>query len=315
MALYIVPRLEVLYVKLFDDCNVRCNMCDCWQQSFSRRDASFYIDNLDRLLALRPAAIRFTGGEPLLLHSLPDLVRHAATDARVSVITNGRLLRAKASALAEAGCAEVVVSLDGVGLTHDMIRGVPGLFRHCLEGLEAIQQSSMGYGINTVVQRAGFDDLPVLAKLLHDQPRPALWWHLIPVRDHDDLRPAPAQQELLRDLLPSMEAFLAEREIRLIGDLDMFDNRPPARCQVPAFTAYADADSGYLFGCNMLAHRDPAIGSYSERVTAAQVWSSAEADTLRSRCAQGGNAACGSCDPGSQRMNHLLRQLASERPG
>src|SRR4051812_24903245 len=85
-------RLQLAYLNLFDDCNVRCNMCDCWQLPRPRRSGADYLEALELVLGQRPAAIRFTGGEPLLLRTLPDLVRRAAVSgARVSVITNGRL--------------------------------------------------------------------------------------------------------------------------------------------------------------------------------------------------------------------------------
>ena len=72
------PRIDVAYFKLFDNCNARCNMCDCWLRPRSSRDLAHYLDVLERVLAARPRSIRFTGGEPLLLRGLPALVATAA---------------------------------------------------------------------------------------------------------------------------------------------------------------------------------------------------------------------------------------------
>ena len=123
------PRIDVAYFKLFDNCNARCNMCDCWLRPRSSRDLAHYLDVLERVLAARPRSIRFTGGEPLLLRGLPALVATAAkSGARVSVISNGRILPGKVRQLAESGCNEIVLSLDGPRQAHDRIRNASRSF-------------------------------------------------------------------------------------------------------------------------------------------------------------------------------------------
>lgn len=304
------PQLEVLYFKLFDDCNARCNMCTCWELRRTRRDTEYYLDMLDRLLPLRPAAVRFTGGEPLLLPGLPELVeRTVNTGARVSVITNGRLLRSKATQLADAGCVEIVLSLDAVGPAHDQIRATPGLFEHCMRGIDTLSEAGLAYGVNTVVQRASIKDLPALAELLLALPTQPRWWHLIPVRDYPDLAPTAAQQAELQQTLPAMRESIAEHGIDLVADETMFANTGPQPCEVPQFTAYASGDTGELFGCNMLSHRDLTMGTFIAGQAEA-TWLGPHAAALRQRCQKGTNDPCGSCDRGSRAMNHMLRALA-----
>ncbi|MGH3936177.1 MAG: radical SAM protein [Pseudonocardiaceae bacterium] len=304
------PQLDVLYFKLFDDCNARCTMCTCWELPRTRRDTEYYLDMLERLLLLRPAAVRFTGGEPLLLPGLPALVERAAhTGARVSVITNGRLLRSKAIQLADAGCVEIVLSLDAVGPMHDQIRATPGLFEHCMRGIDALSETGLAYGVNTVVQRAGIKDLPALAELLLTGPTQPRWWHLIPVRDYPDLTPTAAQQAELQQKLPAMRESIAEHGIDLVADETMFACAGPQPCEIPQFTAYASGDTGELFGCNMLSHRDLAVGTFIAGQAEA-TWLGPPAAALRQRCQNGTNDPCGSCDRGSRAMNHMLRVLA-----
>lgn len=305
----VVRDLAVLYFKLFDDCNARCNMCTCWEVPRTRRDTQYYLDSLDRMLALRPAAVRFTGGEPLLLAGLPQLVRRAAdTGARVSVITNGRLLRGKAARLAEAGCDEIVLSLDGAGSAHDAIRDTARLFERCLAGIDAVAATSMTYGVNTVLQRAGVETLPELAEVLLAAPLRPAWWHLIPVRDYPDLLPTGQSLARLPQTLSDIRERMAAHGVRVVADDAMFETAAPRPCGVPQFTAYAGADTGDLYGCNMLSHRDLSVGDYH----AGDPWRGAAAERLRERCGAGANAACGSCDLGSQAMNYFLRDLAEQ---
>ncbi|MFV2195482.1 radical SAM/SPASM domain-containing protein [Nocardiopsis sp. LOL_012] len=303
---------ELVYFNLFDDCNVRCNMCECWKRTRSARSAEDFREVLDRVLARRPRAIRFTGGEPLLLRGLPGLVRRGAeSGARVSVITNGRLLTSKARRLADAGCAEIVISLDGVGATHDRIRRNRGLFDKCLAGIDAVTTAGMSYGVNTVVQRMGVEDLQTLADLLLSHDLPPRWWHLIPVRDHDDLVPTAEQRSRLRRLIPALIDRAKEHGVDVIADPDMFGEQRPAPCTVPTFIAYVRADSGEVYGCNMLAYADGVIADVREG-SASGHWGGSRAEDLRARCAEGTNTACSRCDPASRTMNHFLRRLAAD---
>jgi MoaA/NifB/PqqE/SkfB family radical SAM enzyme len=305
------PQLDLLYFKLFDDCNAKCVMCTCWQAPRTRRDPAFYHERLGALLRLRPQSVRFTGGEPLLLPSLPDLIRQvAATGARASVITNGRLLSARVPELAASGCAEVVMSLDGSAHSHDTIRATPGLFQRCVSGINALADNGLSYGINTVIQRGGVTDIPDLAQFLLDNPYRPDWWHMMPIRDYPALSPTPGQLRALRTYLPQLRQLAAAQGVRLVVDEHPVPDNAPAACIVPTFTAYATADTGEMFGCNMLAHRDVAIGRYTEDGPE-ELWHGSAAAALRERCHAGANTACIGCDNASRTANHTLRELGS----
>ncbi|MYQ93562.1 radical SAM protein [Streptomyces sp. SID4946] len=85
--------MELVYFGLFDNCNARCNMCECWLAPRGDLPLAHYRNVLSAVLSLRPRAVRFTGGEPLIFAELPELVSQAAAEGvRVSVISNGRIL-------------------------------------------------------------------------------------------------------------------------------------------------------------------------------------------------------------------------------
>lgn len=67
-----------------------------------------------------------------------------------------------------------------------------------------------------------------------------------------------------------------------------------------------------MFGCNMLSHRDLAIGHYVG-AGAESSWYGSTAMTLRERCQAGDNTACVGCDNASRTMNHVLRELGNAR--
>lgn len=304
------PSFDMVYFKLFDDCNAKCNMCDCWVRPRSPKGIDHYRAVLADVLTAGPKSIRFTGGEPLLLRELPQLVEMAAdAGARVSVISNGRLLRGKVAQLATHGCEEIVLSLDGVGDTHDRIRNTPGLFRLLMAAIVGINRTSMSYGINTVVQQQGIRELRLLSEILLQQSTPPRWWHLIPVRDRADLRPSADDVEWLHATLPAVVQQMARRRVTVVADAGMFEQVGRAACQVPGFAAYVDAESGQVYSCNMLAYSDPPIGNVIAS-TMNTVWLGEVAARVRGECVTSAHGTCARCDTASRMMNLQLREHA-----
>ncbi len=226
------------------------------------------------------------------------------------MITNGRLLAGRARQLAEAGCTEIVLSLDATAEAHDLIRGTAGLFARCLDGRAAVVSAGMAYGVNTVVQGAGVEELSALADSVLDSASPPRWWHLIPVRGNPLLLPTAEQRARLREDITRLGDRARAAGVQLVADPDMFAPAGGlAACGVPGFTAYLRADTGDLYGCNMLVYDTEPIGNLLAE-PAASVWANASAVSLRDRCATASNPACGRCDAASRAMNYHLRTLA-----
>lgn len=112
-------------------------MCNIWQTE----DA----EDLDiELLAKLPPSLKYvnlSGGEPFLRTDLPELVaavKQAAPQAQMIISTNA-LIKAQRIRDAVARIRQIddrvgfAVSIDGMGETHDRIRGVPGAFDKAVE--------------------------------------------------------------------------------------------------------------------------------------------------------------------------------------
>jgi len=106
--------------------------------------------------------VRLTGGEPLLRHDLPELVRLLAGNPAIgdlALTTNGLLLARHAEALRNAGLDRITVSLDT--LRADRMLEFAGSARHAdvLEGLAAVSAAGFrGLKLNCVVIRGYNDD-------------------------------------------------------------------------------------------------------------------------------------------------------------
>jgi len=105
--------------------------------------------------------VRLTGGEPLLRHELPSLVRTLATVdgvAEIALTTNGLLLRRFATGLRDAGLDRITVSLDT--LRPDRAQAFARTERHAdtVDGVRAAREAGfVGLKLNMVVIR-GFND-------------------------------------------------------------------------------------------------------------------------------------------------------------
>jgi len=126
-------------------------MCHIWQQ---KRDHEITPAELDRVLGdplfRDVAGVGINGGEPTLRHDLDELVqvmvRRLPRLRSLALITNSirparviEAIESVGSCCREHGLSlDVMVSLDGVGATHDRVRGVAGNFA----GAEEVLASS-----------------------------------------------------------------------------------------------------------------------------------------------------------------------------
>lgn len=132
-------------------CNSRCLMCDIWKRYQDKKELEkkeltieeirgFLLDNRDFLKSARH--IGLTGGEPFLRDDLVEIIRairqilpHTATGPQ----TNGLLPEVVKERLKEIkkfypGMG-LAISLDGIGETHDKIRGVKESFEKAVRTL------------------------------------------------------------------------------------------------------------------------------------------------------------------------------------
>jgi len=119
----------------------------------------------------RLPSLSFTGGEPLLVPHLPELIRHAkALGMRVNLITNGTLLDARmAGRLAAAGLDSAQVSIEGVSAaTHDALVGMPGAFARSIAALRHLRAAGIHAHGNTTVTRANYDECAAMPRFVRD---------------------------------------------------------------------------------------------------------------------------------------------------
>ncbi|MBN1884639.1 MAG: radical SAM protein [Candidatus Krumholzibacteriota bacterium] len=127
-------------------CDSHCNMCNIWQLPPGPELEPAMFGRLPRTLR----DVNITGGEPFLRDDIVDIVRvvdERCRGPRIVISTNGfqkrRILHAAPALMSIGRNVGIAVSLDGIGETHDEIRGVEGGFEKVVETLTGLR--TIGY--------------------------------------------------------------------------------------------------------------------------------------------------------------------------
>ncbi|MET0699129.1 MAG: GTP 3',8-cyclase MoaA [Mycobacterium sp.] len=142
-----------LRVSVTDRCNLRCAYCmPAEGLDWLPKDEVLTAAELIRLITIAVTRlgvtnIRFTGGEPLLVRYLEEVIAAAAAlnpRPEIAMTTNGVGLARRAAALAAAGLNRVNVSLDTVDAAHFAAITRRDRLGDVLSGLSAAQQAGLG---------------------------------------------------------------------------------------------------------------------------------------------------------------------------
>jgi len=143
----------VLHVNVNLRCNTKCAMCSIWElkSSHALTPEQFATILADPVYA-RVEYIILAGGEPTLRHDLPEIIevmhRYMPRLKKLLIpsnVINRVSVEAQYPRIARY-CAQhkirlsLGVSLDGIGETHDKIRGVKGAFRKVMENIEFLKE-------------------------------------------------------------------------------------------------------------------------------------------------------------------------------
>ena len=188
-ATYYTGRIVALPVNITVStsyrCNSRCKTCNVWLLP----NDDFTLEEWDRTfesLGRAPYWFTFSGGEPTLRSDLPDMVASAYHHCRPGIInipTNGiqfKIIPGRIERVLEA-CpdAEVIInlSLDGVGLKHDEVRGVRYNFSRAMRTYASLKELKTRYknltlGVHTVISNFNVDSFAELCGFVQRELKP-----------------------------------------------------------------------------------------------------------------------------------------------
>ena len=204
-------------------CNARCVHCDIWKNRGKESLPS--VENWKATLRdlrrwLGPVHVVFTGGEALLMPFAPEVVSHAsAVGLLVEHLTHGFWLdQTRIEKMAMGNPMRVTISCDGIGATHDKIRGREHFFDAVETTIETLlrlrRDHKLGYAIRlkTVIMEHNLHDVSAIARYAqarglevwyqpieqnYNTPEDPRWFEHSPTWPKDRERAAAAVAELI----------------------------------------------------------------------------------------------------------------------
>ncbi|HLX57306.1 MAG TPA: radical SAM protein [Ktedonobacteraceae bacterium] len=166
-------------------CNSRCKTCNVWQ----RPNDDFTIEEYEKTFESigRDAYwFTFSGGEPTLRKDLPEMVAaayHYCHPGVINIPTNGiqdKIIPERIERVLQAAPnSEVIInlSLDGIGVKHDIVRGVKGNFERAMRtyaGLKALKGRYKNFtlGVHTVISNFNVDEFENIYAFVRDELKP-----------------------------------------------------------------------------------------------------------------------------------------------
>jgi len=154
-------------------CPLRC--VHCYSESGRRPTRQLGLADMhlmvDAIIAAKPAAVGITGGEPLTVRGIFELLRRIAdAGIRVQLFTSGWPMTPEIAAKLGETVERVIVSVDGATAEmHDSIRGRKGSFDRAMSALSMLDEESrqrrargqnpLWFGVDCVVMRSNFGQL------------------------------------------------------------------------------------------------------------------------------------------------------------
>ncbi len=180
---YFPPKPTVINLNANDICNSKCTMCNIWQRKKDFEISPHQLfEILDNPFFSRVRHVGITGGEPTLRSDLPQLYdsvcRAIPQIQGLSIITNAirenqvieRIQAVQSVCQKHKKDFSVMVSLDGVGSVHDLIRGRDGNFEAAIRVIRFFKhQTTIPITIGCTITKENVWDVDDLLLFLRNE--------------------------------------------------------------------------------------------------------------------------------------------------
>jgi len=156
-----LPSLRYLLLHITTRCNLRCAHCfhgDTEPLDLPVERIARVMEEFDEMQGLR---LLISGGEPLLHPQFSEISElFDSFSFRTVILSNGTTFE-EPSVAKRLRAHEVQVSLDGVGASHDALRG-PGGYERALAGIKNLRDAGVDVSISTMVHSGNLSDFDAL---------------------------------------------------------------------------------------------------------------------------------------------------------
>src|SRR5262245_14072865 len=220
----IVNRIPVSVVwEITLACDLACSFCGS-RAGHRRRDelsTAEALDLVDQIAELGARDVGLIGGEAYLRKDWLEIIAAIrAAGMRCDLQTGGRnLSEERVASAAAAGLCGIGISLDGIGATHDKLRGLPGSYELALAALRRVRAHGLSAAVNSQINAYTLPQLrelmDVIIKAGAPHCPPAITTTMGKAADHPDMRRQPWQMLEVMPLLAELAVEGRERGLFL----------------------------------------------------------------------------------------------------
>jgi MoaA/NifB/PqqE/SkfB family radical SAM enzyme len=165
-------KLNEVFLFITSSCNSKCKTCFYHDFLNSHQDMTF--EQIKKMSETAPQfnKLWLSGGEPFMRDELVEIIKLFYDNNKIKEIslpTNGllteRIVEKTGQLLEQCPGMRILLnfSLDGIGATHDRIRGVPGNFKKTIRTMELIKEKYSGnrdliVNVATVITPEGYNE-------------------------------------------------------------------------------------------------------------------------------------------------------------
>ena len=165
------PVMTSIYIT--SKCNLKCSYCYVVDPKYSRQQlrANYTFAELvpivDEFYALGTRLVFLLGGEPMIHKEFGKIIEYLHKKGIVThVLTNGMFIHKHLEALGKYA-DQICVSLDGVGLANDVMRG-HGVYAKAIGNIKLALAAGIKVRIHSVLTRHNLENFEDLAKVAKD---------------------------------------------------------------------------------------------------------------------------------------------------
>jgi Fe-coproporphyrin III synthase len=267
-------------------CNSRCIMCNTWQFPSDRSKEIRPADLQSFPLVNR---LNITGGEPFMRDDLGDVLNAVRKRAkRVVISTNGFATKKILEVMKDFRDVGVRISFDGIGDTHDRVRGVAKAHRRALDSLKGLKKLGIrDLGIAVTISDQNAHDLVPLFRLACEHGvelataimHNAYYFHKEDNAINDKPHVEAEIRNLMREYLKSFHVKDWFRAYFTKGIVEhMHGGRRELKCTMASDSFFIDP-FGDVRPCNVMNYP---FGNIKEK-TFPEIWNGPEASEARQR--------------------------------
>ncbi|HEY3500673.1 MAG TPA: radical SAM protein, partial [Polyangiaceae bacterium] len=179
------------------------------------------LDLVRQLAELDVKEVSLIGGEAYLRDDWVAVIEAITSRGMLANLTTGGrgMTLERARAARQAGLRDASVSIDGLEVVHDRLRGVAGSFQAALDAMDNLRTAGISIANNTQINRLTLPDLPAELELLLAHGSRAWQIHLtVPMGravDEPDVLLQPYDLLELFPLLPKLKARAEQAGMRI----------------------------------------------------------------------------------------------------